>query len=113
MAKAPKPEGETQEAKQVEKLFPVVLTKHYAPLDTTPYEIVGHLRPKVERKNPAGQMVVVEPEKFIEGEMMPAPLPGTGYPNKIWAGTHIKLPVDEARRLVAAKLADRADDIAA
>jgi hypothetical protein len=32
---------------------------------------------------------------------------------KIWAGTHIKLPVDEAKHLVAKKLAERADAIAA
>lgn len=94
-----------------EKLFPVALTKNYAPVGN--YEIVGYFRAKVERKDAAGKMITVEPEKFIEGEMHPAPYPGTGYPGKIWAGTHIRLPLEEAKLAVARKLADRADDIAA
>lgn len=94
-----------------EKLFPVVLNKHYAP--SGDFEIVGYLRPKVERKDAAGKMIMVEPEKFIEGEMHPAPYPGTGFPGKIWAGTTIKLPLDEAKKAVAKKIADRADDLAA
>ena len=102
------------EPKEVEqKLFPVILKKNYQPLETTKYEIVGYLKPKVERKDSAGKMLQVEPEKFIEGEMHPAPYPGTGYPGKIWAGTHILLPLEEAKLAVARKLADRADDIAA
>lgn len=94
-----------------EKLFPVVLNKNYCP--SGKYEIVGWLRPKVEVKDSAGKMITTEPEKFIEGEMRPAPYPGTGFPNKIWAGTTIRLPVDEAKMVVAKKIADRADVIAA
>lgn len=94
-----------------ETLFPVVLSKNYCPRGK--YEIVGYLKPKVQRKNAAGQMIVVEPEKFIEGEMKPAPLPGTGFPNKIWAGTTIRLPVDEAKFVVSKKIGERADVIAA
>jgi hypothetical protein len=45
--------------------------------------------------------------------MKPHTSPGVGFPGKIWAGTHIKLPVDEAKRLVAAKAAERVDVIAA
>jgi len=112
MAKAAtKTEEIVTETKPKEALFCVVLNKHHCPAGA--YEIVGYLKPKVERKDSTGKMIMVEPEQFVEGEMHPAPLPGTGFPNKIWAGTHIKLPVDEARRLVAAKLADRADAIAA
>jgi len=109
MAKAPKPE--TQEAKPVEKLFPVLLQKNYVPMGQ--FEIVGYLKPKVEAKNAAGQMVLVEPEVFVPGEMKPGPAPGVGFDNKIWAGTQIKLPLDEARGLIARKIAERADDIAA
>jgi hypothetical protein len=94
-----------------EKLFPVVLNKNYAPCGK--YEIVGYLKPKVEKKDAAGKMITVEPEKFVEGEMHPAPYPGTGFPNKVWAGTTIKLPVEEAKNAVARKIADRADVIAA
>lgn len=94
-----------------EKLFPVVLKRHYVPMGR--HEIIGHVRPKVEAKNAAGQMVLVTPEEFIHGEGFPPPNPGVGFDNKIWAGTHVRLPIDEAKGLVAKKIADRADDIAA
>lgn len=94
-----------------QKLFPVLLNKNYVPRGQ--FEIIGYLKPAVERKNAAGQMVVVEPAEFKEGEMHPAPHPGVGYPNKIWAGTHIRLPLDEAKGLVEKKIADRADALAA
>lgn len=119
MSKAPK----TTEAKleaapapaapQPEKLFPVVLTKNYMPLEGTPIEIIGYLKPKVERKNAAGQMILVEKEEWISGEPCPPPIPGAGYPNKFWAGTHVRVPVAEAKKLIANKAAERADDIAA
>lgn len=94
-----------------EKLFPVVLKRHYVPKGR--HEIIGHVRPKVEVKNAAGQMVLVTPEEFIAGEGFPPPNPGVGFDNKIWAGTHIRLPLDEAKGLVANKIAERGDDIAA
>lgn len=106
-------EVETSEKpkEQPKQMFPVLLAKHYAPAGE--YEIVGYLKAKVERKDSAGKMLLVEPEKFIEGEMHPAPYPGTGFPGKIWAGTHIKLPIDEAKSVIAQKIATRADVIAA
>jgi hypothetical protein len=111
----PKGDRNTKEiptmASEAATMFPVVLNKNYAP--SGKYEIVGYTRPKVEKKDAAGKMITVEPEKFIEGEMHPAPYPGTGFPNKVWAGTHIKLPVEEAKMVVAKKIADRADVIAA
>jgi hypothetical protein len=94
-----------------QQMFPVVLNKHYVPRGD--YQILGYQQPEVTRKDAAGKMIVVEPAKFIEGEMTPPVHPGTGFPNKIWAGTHIKLPIDEAKALVARKVADRADAIAA
>lgn len=105
-----------------QKLFPVVLNKNYVPKGA--YEIVGYLKDEVKRKNPAGQWVVVEKEEFIEGEMKPHPSPGVGFGEyedangkktnaKIWAGTTIRLPVEEAKHLVSKKIADRADAIAA
>lgn len=93
------------------QMFPVLLNKNYVPRGK--YEIVGYLKEAVKRKNAAGQMIVVEPEEFVEGEMKPAPHPGVGFKDKVWAGTHIKLPIDEAKALVAKKIADRADAIAA
>jgi hypothetical protein len=59
------------------KLFPVVLTKNYVPLDA--YEIVGYLKEAVKRKDAAGNWRVVEPEEFIEGVMKPHQSPGVGY----------------------------------
>lgn len=94
-----------------QKLFPVVLTKNYAP--SGKFEIVGYLKEAVKRKDAAGNWKIVEKEEFIEGEMRPHPSPGVGYPGKIWAGTHIRLPVDEAKSVVAKKIAERADAIAA
>jgi len=109
-------------ASEPTKLFPVLLTKNYVPKGE--YEIVGYLKEAVKHKDAAGNMKIVEPEEFIEGEMKPHVSPGVGYGEmimkdgskvnaKIWAGTHIKLPVDEAKHLVAKKIAERADAIAA
>jgi len=119
MSKAP----QTKEAKleaapapaepQPEKLFPVVLTKNYMPAEGTPIEIIGHMQPKIEAKDSAGRVTLVSPEQWIAGEPCPPPVPGTGYPNKFWAGTHVKVPVAEAKKLIANKAAERADDIAA
>lgn len=93
------------------KLFPVVLNKNYSPGGK--YEVVGYLKEAVKRKDAAGNWKIVEREEFIKGEMKPHPSPGVGYDGKIWAGTHIRLPVEEAKTVVAKKIAERADDIAA
>lgn len=98
-------------AKQPSKMFPVLLNKNYAPIKD--YEIVGYLRPEVKRKDSAGNWRVEQKEEFIKGEMKPHESPGVGYPGKIWAGTQIKLPVDEAKDVIAKKIAERADVIAA
>ena len=95
----------------VEKMFPVLLTKNCSLL--CEYEIVGYLKEAVKRKDAAGNWKVIEPEEFIAGEMKPHASPGVGFPNKIWAGTTIALPIDEAKRLIKLKAAERADDIAA
>ena len=103
------------------KLFPVVLQKNYVPAGT--YEIVGYLKEAIKRKDAAGNWKIIEPEEFIQGEMKHQS-PGVGYGEmimkdgtkvnaKIWAGTTIKIPVDEAKRAVSLKIAERADVIAA
>jgi hypothetical protein len=106
-----------------EKMFPVLLTKNYVPAGG--YEIVGYLKEAVKRKDAAGGWRVVEPEEFIKGEMKPHTSHGVGFGKtvdesgkvltnaKIWAGTHIKLPVDEAKSVIAKKIAERADAILA
>ena len=103
--------SETAAPVQPSKLFPVLLTRNYQPAGT--YEIVGYLKEAVKTKDAAGNWKVVEKEEFIEGEMKPHQYSGVGFPGKIWAGTTIKLPVDEAKSVVAKKIAERADAIAA
>ena len=104
------------------KMFPVLLIKNYVPKGE--YEIVGYLKEAVKQKDAAGNWRIIEKEEFIKGEVRPHQTPGVGFGEyvldgkkinnaKIWAGTHIKLPVDEAKQLVAMKAAERADAIAA
>lgn len=92
-------------------MFPIVLNKNYVPRG--PVEVIGYVRPEVKRKGAQGGWIVERPEEFVKGEMKPAPYPGVGFKNKIWAGTHIRLPIDEAKDLIGKKIAERADDIAA
>lgn len=114
--------SEPVKASESVKMFPVTLNKNYVPMGT--YEIVGYLKEAVKRKDAAGNWKIVEPEEFIKGEMKPHQSPGVGYGAmqmkdgtmvnaKIWAGTQIKVPVDEAKYVVSKKIAERADDIAA
>ncbi len=93
------------------RMFPVRLLKHYVPLGE--FDVVGHHRPEVKVKDSAGRETIVQEAGFVEGEMTPAPYPGTGYPGKVWAGTVIKLPLDEARSLADGKRAERADALPA
>lgn len=107
----PKDEPMTTETaeKPSEKLFPVKLLKNYRPAGT--YEVVGYHRPERAAKDAAGRVVILEEAGFIEGEMAPPPFPGVGFDNKIWADTVLKLPIEEAKRLVGKNLAARADAI--
>ena len=109
--KPKEPDMSPPETKTEAKMFPVLLNKNYVPKGA--YEIVGYLKEEVTRKNAAGQMVVIEKEEFIDGAMKPHQTPGVGYDGKIWAGTTIRLPIDEAKHIVAKKIAERADAIAA
>jgi hypothetical protein len=101
----------TEPAKQAVKpeqsLFPVRLLRHYVPKGE--YKIAGYNKPPIEQKNAIGQMVMIDPGGWQEGEMHPAPLPGAGFPRKIWADTVVQLPVDEAKEVVAKKIGERAD----
>lgn len=96
------------------------LLKNYRPADivdpTDPlkkrvlppnYEIVGWHRPEKKAKDSHGVETIVQTAEFIPGEGAPAPYPGVGFAHKIWAGTVVKLPLDEAKRLQTLKLAER------
>ena len=103
--------NETAADAQPSTMFPVVLNKNYRPRGD--YEIIGYLQGEVKQKDAAGVMRILVKEEFIRGEMKPHQTPGVGYPDKIWAGTHINLPLDEAKFFISKHLADRADAIAA
>jgi hypothetical protein len=114
--------SETTTATEPAKLFPVILLKNYVPKGE--YKIVGYLKEAVKQKDAAGNWRIIEPETFIEGEVKPHQSPGVGYGAmvmkdgstvnaKIWAGTQIRVPVEEAKYVVAKKIAERADGIAA
>ena len=107
----PKDEPMTTETaeKPSEKLFPVKLLKNYCPAGN--YQIVGYQRPEIKQKDSAGRVSIVQESAFMEGEMAPPPFPGVGFDSKVWAETVVKLPVEEAKRLVGKNLAARADAI--
>lgn len=120
--KPKEPDMSHPEAKTETKMFPVTLIKNYVPQGT--YEVVGYLKEAVKRKDAAGNWKVIEPEEFIKGEAKPHVSPGVGFGEmtmkdgrivnaKLWAGTTIKVPVEEAKYVVSKKIAERADDIAA
>lgn len=94
-------------AQPSQKMFPVRLLKNYRPAGE--HEVVGYHRPEKRQKDTTGKSVVVQEAAFIEGEIAPPPYPGVGFETKIWAETVLKLPVDEAKRLVQNNLAVRAD----
>jgi hypothetical protein len=84
------------------KLARVKLDRNYRPLN--PFEVVGHHQPEIKRKDSAGRDVTIQEAAFIEGAPMPSAIAGTGFPNKVWAGTVIELPETEARAIVKQKI---------
>lgn len=105
------PSGETvvvEKPKAKPGMVEMVLLKNYQPGGE--YEIVGYHRKERLVKNAAGEMIVAEPSAFIEGEMHPSPFPGVGYDGKVWAGTKIRLPREEAMRCYEKKIAERGFD---
>lgn len=81
------------------KLVTVKLLRNYRPAGAV--EIVGYHKPAVMIRNVAGKEVEVSPSVFVEGEVAPPPQAGVGFATKLWAGTVIRLPVDEAKRVKA------------
>lgn len=87
------------------KMIAMKLDRHYHPAGS--FEVVGHTKPEVRRKNAAGVEVVVEAEEWIPDEPMPAAIAGTGFKDKFWAGTVLRLPVDEAKTVEKARIGVR------
>lgn len=93
------------------KLFPVKLLKNFRPSGAV--EIVGYHKDAVYAKNAAGQRIEVEPAAFISNEGNPAPYAGAGFEDKIWANTVVRLGLEEAKRAISLKIAERADELPA
>lgn len=89
-------------------LVAMILKRNYVPIGQ--FEIVGHHREEVTEKNASGQIIVKSPAEFVPGEMAPPPMPGVGFDRKVWAGTTIRLPVEEARRARDLGIAERGFD---
>ena len=75
----------------------VKLSRNYRPAGD--FEIVGHWKDEIKVKNAAGQEVVVQKREFIRDEVAPPKLAGTGFADKLWAGTVLKVAKDEARHI--------------
>jgi len=86
------------------KLVPVRLLRNYRPM-TDVFEVVGYHKEAIIRKRPDGKMVTVEEGGFFKehdeaGVIIPAPsaMVGTGFGDRLNAGTVVRLPRDEAKR---------------
>ena len=88
----------------VGKLKAMELKRNYRPMGG--YEIVGHTMPEIKRKNAIGIMEVVQKQAFVAGDMAPPPVPGVTIGGKVWAGTVIRVPIDEAKTMRAAGIAE-------
>lgn len=88
------------------KMVRMTLLKNYCPAGEV--EVLGWNKDPVIRKRPDGKLVEVEAGGFIEelgedGNIMPAPpkYAGTGFANKLLAGTVLKVGTAEAKRMKA------------
>lgn len=86
------------------KMVPMKLLRNYRP--GGPVEIVGWHKPAVTRKDNTGRVIEISAAEFVKGEGGPPPYPGVGFPDKIWAGTVIKLTEDEARNVRRLRIAE-------
>lgn len=86
------------------KMVSVKLLRNYVPMGA--HEIVGWHRPEKKVKDTHGVETVIEAALFIKGEAAPPPAAGVGFANKLWAGTVLKVPVDEAKRARSLKIAE-------
>ena len=100
---APKPDM-APVAEAPVKAVAMELLKNYVPHNLM--RVIGYKKEAVMRKDAAGRMIEVEPEAFIEGEMKPSVYPGTGFPNKVWAGTVIEVPEAEAKVMRQKRIAE-------
>ena len=84
------------------RLATVKLDRNYRPAGD--YRVVGHNRPEIKRKDATGREVVIQTAEFIPDEPMPAAIAGTGFKDKLWAGTVIEVAEAEAKTIVKQKI---------
>ena len=87
---------------KTDEMIPMKLERNYRPAGK--FDVIGHTRPEVRKKDPSGKEVVIQTEEWIAGEKMPGVIPGAGFENKIWAGTVIGLPREEALNVQKARI---------
>lgn len=80
------------------------LLRNYVPRNLI--SIVGWQKPAIMQKTAGGEMKEIEPAEWRAGEPKPPKYAGTGFINKLWAGTVIEVPEDEARDMRKAKIAE-------
>jgi len=97
------------------KMTAVKLERHYRPASDV-FEVVGFWQPEIRRKDTTGVERVIQAEEFVTApddvedsptfgkvKMAPPPMAGVGSASlKIWAGSVVRLPNDEARKVVRA-----------
>lgn len=101
-------DGQVGGAAPAPKMVAMQLLRNYRPAGE--FEIVGHVVPAVTRKDASGREYEVSKAEFIAGEGAPPPQAGVGTSGKIWAGTIIRVPQEEARTMRANDIAERSVD---
>lgn len=86
------------------KMRVMELKRNYRPIGE--YEVVGYWQEEIKKKGPDGKEFIARPKAFIPNERAPSPMPGVDNPNKLWAGTVIRINVDEAKRMRSLDIAD-------
>lgn len=86
------------------KMRVMELKRHYRPVG--PYEVVGYWQPEIKRKGTDGKETIIQAKEFVANQPAPSPMPGVANANKVWAGTVIRLGVDEAKTMRANDIAD-------
>ena len=86
------------------RMIAVKLLRNYRPIGE--FEVVGYEREAILKKNAAGMMETVQEAAFIDEELPPPAQSGTGFPDKLWAGAVIRLPIDEAKSTRKAGIAE-------
>jgi hypothetical protein len=74
-----------QELREKEPKSTITVRLHNHTVPVGWYKVIGHFDSE---------------ETFVPGEVAPPPFPGVAFDHKLWAGTVVELPTDEAQRLV-------------